>query len=141
MFNKIREMGILRNMLHCTAIIFVLLMPFAHGPQYSDSWNLFFGGILPASAPIIVIVIGLDLMMSIIWKSEASAERIEHLNSIIRAHLMVGDALLVSWLLVFLPVLVWRYWCEMRAVHPLPPRATCCPSHFEQKSAGGDKSR
>jgi hypothetical protein len=106
MFNKIREMGVLRNMLHGTAIVFVLLMPFAHSPQYTDSWNLFFSGILPATAPIIVIVIGLDLMMSRIWKSEASPERIEHLNSIIRAHLIVGGALLASWLLVFLPVLV-----------------------------------
>ena len=106
MFNKIKEMGLLRNMLHCLAIIFALLMPFAHGPQYSDSWNLFFSGILPATAPIIVIVIGLDLMMSKIWKSEASPERVAHLNSIIRAHLIVGGALLASWLTVFLPVLV-----------------------------------
>ena len=105
MFNQIREMGILRNMLHCTAIVFALLMPFARDPQYSDSWNLFFGGILPATGPIIVIIIGLDLMMSKIWKAEASAERIEHLNGIIRAHLIVGGALLASWLLVFLPVL------------------------------------
>ena len=106
MFKTIREMGPLRNMLHGAAIIFALLMPFARGPQYTDSWHLFFSGILPATAPIIVIVIGLDLMMSSIWKSEASPERIEHLNSIIKAHLIVGGALLASWLLVFLPVLV-----------------------------------
>ena len=106
MFNKIKEMGFLRNMLHCTAIVFAFLMPFARDPQYSDSWNLFFSGILPAVAPIIVIVIGLDLMMSKIWKSEATEDRIEHLNSIIRAHLIVGGALLASWLLVFLPDLV-----------------------------------
>lgn len=106
MFNKIREMGLLRNMLHCVAIVFAVLMPFARSPQYSDSWNFFFSGILPATAPIIVIVIGLDLMMSRIWKSEASPERIEHLNSIIRAHLIVGGALLASWLLVFLPILL-----------------------------------
>jgi hypothetical protein len=106
MFNKIREMGALRNMLHATAIIFTLLMPFANSPQYSDTWNLFFRGILPATAPIIVIVIGLDLMMSKIWKSEASPERVQHLNSIIRAHLIIGGALLASWLLIFLPDLV-----------------------------------
>ena len=106
MFNKIKRMGILRNMLHCTAIVFAFLMPFARDPQYSDSWNLFFSDILPATAPIIVIVIGLDLMMSRLWKSEASQVRIEHLNSIIRAHLIVGGVLLASWLLVFLPVLV-----------------------------------
>jgi|TARA_B110000914_G_C15176624_1_gene315362 hypothetical protein len=106
MFNKIKRMGILRNMLHCTAIVFAFLMPFARDPQYSDSWNLFFSDILPATAPIIVIVIGLDLMMSRLWKSEASQVRIEHLDSIIRAHLIVGGMLLASWLLVFLPVLV-----------------------------------
>ena len=106
MFNKIKEMGVLRNMLHCTAIVVALLVPFARAPQYSESWNLFFSGILPAVAPIIVIVIGLDLMMSKIWKSEATEDRIEHLNSIIRAHLIVGGALLASWLLVFLPDLV-----------------------------------
>jgi hypothetical protein len=44
--------------------------------------------------------------MSKIWKSEATEDRIEHLNSIIRAHLIVGGALLASWLLVFLPDLV-----------------------------------
>ena len=106
MFKKIRDMGVLRNMLHGLAIIFALLMPFAHSTQFSDSWDLFFSGILPASAPIIVIVIGLDLMMSNIWKSDASPERIEHLNSIIHAHLIVGGALLASWLLAFLPDLV-----------------------------------
>ena len=66
----------------------------------------FFSDILPATSPIIVIVIGLDLMMSRLWKSEASQVRIEHLDSIIRAHLIVGGMLLASWLLVFLPVLV-----------------------------------
>ncbi len=99
-------MGFLRNMLHGTAIVLALLMPFARGPQYSDSWDLFFSGILPATAPIIIIVIGLDLMMSKIWQSEASPERIQHLDSIIKAHLIVGGALLASWLLVFLPALV-----------------------------------
>lgn len=105
MLNKIREMGFLRNMLHCTAIVLAFLMPFARETQHSDAWYLFFSSILPATAPIIVIVIGLDLMMSKIWKSEATQERIEHLNSIIRAHLIVGGVLLASWLLVFLPVL------------------------------------
>ena len=105
MLKKIRGMGFLRNLLHFTAIIFALLMPFAAGSKYSDSWNLFFSGILPATGPILVIIIGLDIMMSKIWKAEASDDRIEHFNNIIRTHLLVGGALLASWLLVFLPVL------------------------------------
>ncbi|MGV0036167.1 MAG: hypothetical protein ACNYPE_14900 [Candidatus Azotimanducaceae bacterium WSBS_2022_MAG_OTU7] len=106
MFNKIKEMGFLRNMLHGTAIVLALLMPLARGPQYSDPWDLFFSGVLPATAPIIVIVIGLDLMMSKIWKAEASPERIQHLDGIIKAHLIVGGALFASWFLVFLPDLI-----------------------------------
>lgn len=106
MLTIIKEMGPLRNGLHGIALLFALLMPLARGPDYSDTWNLFFGGILPATAPLIVIVIGLDIMMSSIWKSDADSERVLQLNRIIRTHLLVGGALLFAWLAVFLPALV-----------------------------------
>jgi|AP95_1055475.scaffolds.fasta_scaffold09701_3 hypothetical protein len=99
------EMGFLRNGLHLIALLFAALMPFASRPDYSDNWDLFFGGILPATAPIIVIVIGLDIMMSSIWKSDATPERVAQLNQVITAHLIVGGILLAAWLIVFLPVL------------------------------------
>jgi hypothetical protein len=100
------DMGLLRNMLHVTALAFAALMPFAGGPQYSDDWNLFFSGILPATAPLIVIVIGLDIMMSAIWKSDATPERVDQLSGIIRAHQIFGGILLLAWLAVFLPALI-----------------------------------
>ncbi len=104
---NLREMGLLRNMLHGTAAVFTLLMPLATGPDYSASWNLFFSGILPASAPIIVIIIGLDTMMSSVWRSDTDdPERIQHLTRIIRAHQFFGGVLLFAWLAVFLPVLL-----------------------------------
>lgn len=107
MLEKFKQMGLLRNLLHLTAVIFALLMPFANGPTYSDDWNLFFAGILPATGPIIVILIGLDTMMSAIWKSDTTdPAEIAHFASIIRAHQIIGGLLLVSWLAVFLPVLV-----------------------------------
>ncbi len=106
MLENLRNMGVLRNMLHGTAIIFALLMPLALGPEPNDGWNLFFSGILPATAPLIVIVIGLDIMMSKIWKSDAPPERVAQLDMIIRTHLIVGGALLAAWLLVFLPALL-----------------------------------
>ena len=105
MFKSIFEMGTLRNLLHGVALVFTLLMPFASSPDYSADWNLFFSGILPATAPLIVIVIGLDMMMSQIWKSDADQAEVARLNNIIRAHLVVGGLLLGSWLLVFLPLL------------------------------------
>ena len=105
MIKNILAMGPLRNLLHLTALVFTLLMPFAGGPGYSGGWNLFFSGILPATAPIIVIIIGLDIMMSHIWKSGATMSRIQALSNIITMHLIVGGILLLSWLYVFLPVL------------------------------------
>ena len=106
MLKTLKEMGPLRNGLHVIALVFALLMPFARSPEYTDTWNLFFGGILPATAPIVVIVIGLDIMMSAIWKSDAVPERVLQLNRIIRTHLLVGGVLLAAWLAVFLPLLV-----------------------------------
>ena len=106
MSEKILAMGPLRNALHAVALVFTLLMPFARGPDYTDTWNLFFSGILPATAPIIVILIGLDTMMSSLWRSEAEPERAAVLTSIIRAHWIIGGILLATWLAVFLPVLL-----------------------------------
>ena len=103
--NDLRAMGALRNGLHAIALLFTVLMPFAHGPDYSNDWNLFFGGILPALSPLIVIVIGLDIMMSSIWRSDAAPDRVEHFTRIIRTHWIVGGILLAAWLTVFLPVL------------------------------------
>lgn len=100
-------MGLLRNLLHLTAIIFTLLMPFAGGPQYSDEWNLFFSGILPATAPLIVIIIGLDTMMSSIWRSDTQDSELKaHYHKIIRTHQVVGGILLAAWLAVFMPALI-----------------------------------
>lgn len=105
MLANIKAMGALRNGLHGLALLFALLMPFAQGPDYSDEWNLFFGGILPALSPLIVIVIGLDIMMSSIWRSD-DPERAEHFTRIIRTHWVVGGILLAAWLAVFLPILL-----------------------------------
>ena len=106
MIEKLRAMGLLRNGLHAVAIVFTLLLPFARGPDYSDTWNLFFSGILPATAPIVVILMGLDIMMSSLWRAEAEAERAQVLTNIIRTHWIVGGVLFGTWLAVFLPVLV-----------------------------------
>ena len=106
LITNLKDMGALRNGLHAIALLFALLMPLAYGSDYTSNWNLFFGGILPALSPLIIIVIGLDMMMSSIWKSDAGPERIQHFNRIIRAHWIIGGILLISWLTVFLPALL-----------------------------------
>ena len=99
-------MGALRNLLLGVAVIFIFLMPFASTPVYSDEWDLFFSGVLPATAPIIIIVLMLDVMMSQIWKDAASAERIQQLNFIIKTNCLVAFILLLAFLSIFLPVLL-----------------------------------
>jgi hypothetical protein len=106
MLNKLKSIGLLRNLLHGVAVVFIILMPMASFPDYTDQWNLFFGGVLPATAPIIIILIMLDVMMSQIWKDGASPERTDQLNFIIKTHLIVALALLLSFLTIFLPVLI-----------------------------------
>ena len=69
-------MGTLRNELYGIALLFALLMPFAHGPHYSNDRNLFSSGTRPALSPPIAIVIDLDIVMSSIWKSDAEADRV-----------------------------------------------------------------
>jgi len=106
MLNRIKEMGPLRNGLHGVALTFAMLMPFARGPEYSATWDLFFGGILPALGPIVVILIGLDIMMSSIYRTDAEGDEVARLTLIIRAHWVIGALLLGAWLAVFLPVLL-----------------------------------
>ena len=104
LLHKLSCMGALRSMLHGTALLLTLLMPFAWQPDRSaEGWNMFFDGILPAIAPLVVIVIMLDIMMSHIWKSDADEPSITRLNQIIKAHLLVGGLLLAAWLGYFLP--------------------------------------
>ena len=99
-------MGALRNLLLGVAVVFIFLMPFASTPVYSDEWDLFFGGVLPATATIIIIVLMLDVMMSQIWKDAASQERIQQLNFIIKTNCLVAFILLLAFLSIFLPVLL-----------------------------------
>ena len=105
---NLREMGFLRNGLQASALISTLLLPFARTIDYSADWSLFFAGILPAISPILVILIGLDIMMSSVWRSDAEgdAERVAYYSRIIRAHQIFGGMLLFMWLAIFLPVLV-----------------------------------
>lgn len=104
----LQAMGFLRNLLQGSAFASTLLLPFARTIDYSGDWNLFFAGILPAVSPILVVLLGLDIMVSNIWRADAEGneERIHHFSRIIRANQIFGGMLLLMWLAVFLPVLL-----------------------------------
>ena len=106
LLGKLKSIGLLRNLLHFVAVMFIILMPFARAPGYTSEWSLFFAGVLPATAPIVIIIMMLDVMMCQVWKDGETPERIEHLNFIIKTHLIVALALLIAFLSIFLPILV-----------------------------------
>ena len=108
LIERLLAMGFLRNLLHGSALAATLLLPFARAIDYSGDWNLFFAGILPAVSPILVILIGLDTMMSSIRRADAEGDirQIEFYSGIIRAHQVFGGLLLGMWLLIFLPILL-----------------------------------
>jgi len=101
-----RSMGVLRIMLHTLALVFILLLPFAEPARILEGPALFFGGILPATAPLVFVVIMFDVMMCRIMKSDADWERAVQLSFIIRTHLTIGFVLLGLWLLSFRSVLL-----------------------------------
>ncbi|MFP6807728.1 MAG: hypothetical protein VB957_11200 [Pseudomonadales bacterium] len=106
MLEKLKSLGVLRNLLHGLAVLFIILMPFASAPGYTDEWNLFFAGVLPATAPILIILIMMDVMMCQVWKDGESPERIAYFNFAIKSHLCVAGALLLAFLSMFLPALI-----------------------------------
>ena len=101
-----KDMGPLRCLLHLAALALTCLMPLASLPGHAGNWDLVFSAIVPATAPLVVIVIALDMMMCQVWKAEAPPARRAALTRINWAHLAVGGLLLGAWLLVFLPALM-----------------------------------
>jgi hypothetical protein len=105
MRNIVKSIGVLRSMLDGLGIVYILLMPFSSPKRVLEGWDLFWGGILPATAPLIIVVIFFDVMMSQVLKGEADAERQQQLTLITRVHLSVASLLLLFWLYSFRNVL------------------------------------
>ena len=125
MIQTLKAMGLLRNLLQGTALVFILLIIFAQipGDMWSDmagyvpgqvsgglpeSRGLFFDSVLPAVTPLVFIVILLDMLMSQVWKAEADPAKITLLNKIIVTHSLINTLLLATWLWAYLPALA-RY--------------------------------
>ena len=106
MFEKIRSIGALRLMLMGTALAFAAMMPMAHLPNYSGDWSLLFNGVVPAMAPLLVIVQLMDITMANVWKDEDEPEEVARLDFVIRSHLITGGILLAAFMTIFLQVLL-----------------------------------
>ncbi len=102
----IRSFGMLRSLLHGLTLLFILLMGPAYFLKDAPATELFFGGVLPAMVPLILVVLMLDVLMSKVWKDGADDERRQQLDRVINHHLMLAAILLVAWLGVFLPGMI-----------------------------------
>jgi hypothetical protein len=104
MHNLVQKLGTLRVLLLLTAILSAVSMLWVDTSLPPEGWGLLRAAVLPALAPIIFMVLMLDMLMCHVLKidSDAPAERRADLGLISRVHLLVGLILLLSWLPVFL---------------------------------------
>lgn len=101
-----REMGALRNMLQGLGMAFVMMLPFTEPSRILEGWQLVTGGIIPALAPIVFVVMMFDVMMANILKDDGGPEQAIILRRVIRTHLTIGLVLIFLWLFSFRDVLV-----------------------------------
>ncbi|XOV90429.1 MAG: hypothetical protein ACFHX7_11240 [Pseudomonadota bacterium] len=108
MIEKYKQIGTLRHMLHALAALFILILPFSRPARILEGWDVVFGGIVPATAPLVFIVIMFDVMMCSIMKSDATdPARIEMLQLTIRWHLALAFSVLALWIFSFRSILVF----------------------------------
>ncbi len=101
----LRSMGPLRNMLDGLAVVFILILPFSEPKRVLQGWDLFFGGVIPATAPIVFIILMFDVMMCQIMKSDGDAAVIARFNLIVKTHVSLGIVLLGLWLFSYRQIL------------------------------------
>lgn len=105
-FARIIDLGPQRLGLLGLALVFVMAMPFGHAATEPRGLELFFGGILPAAAPIVVVVILFDMLMCHALSGDLDEAGAARNRFVMRADLLVGAVLLGSWLAKFLPLLL-----------------------------------
>jgi len=100
--NLIQSMGFLRVMLHALAFLLILILPFSE-----PSWNpqgsaLLLGAVVPAFAPIVAIIIMMDVMMCKVSQSDSQDDQIKlSYRNIVRANLVTAFLLFAFWLASF----------------------------------------
>jgi len=102
MLESWKSIGLLRNMLHLVALLLILVLPFADPIWHPVTLReLLLGAIIPATAPIVFIVIMFDVLMSSVMKSGFESDETVYYSRIIRWHLGVAFVLLTMWILSF----------------------------------------
>jgi hypothetical protein len=99
LIDKLKSQGVLRLLLQSGAVFLILALPFAEPQWHPQGWDLVPGAVIPALAPIIFILLMLDVMMCAIWKSDSEDQtEVATLGFAIKTHITVGAVLILLWL-------------------------------------------
>ena len=101
----LKKMGTLRVMLAALALLIAMGMPWANVSLSPEGWGLLRSAVLPAAAPMVFMLVMLDLLMCQVLKIDAVPERRRDLNRISLIHVLLGLTLLASWVPVFIRAL------------------------------------
>lgn len=102
LIDKLKSQGALRLLLQSGAVLLILALPFAEPKWHPQGWDLIPGAVIPALAPIIFVLLMLDVMMCAIWKSDSEVQaEIATLSFAIKTHLTVSAVLALFWLSIF----------------------------------------
>lgn len=95
-------MGVLRVMLHALAYLLILILPFSDPSWNPQDTSLIMGAVIPALAPIVAILIMMDVMMCKILQSDAQDEQVKlSYRNIVRANLVTAFLLFAIWIAAF----------------------------------------
>lgn len=102
MYETWRSMGVLRNLLHLLAISFVFILPFSEPAWHPQGVQIILGAVIPALAPMIVIIIMLDTLMSKVFQSDASElSDKSYYGAIMKTNLSIALVVTLMWLEAF----------------------------------------
>lgn len=101
-FRIARRLGTLRGLLVLLTLAIILAMPFADISGSPEGWGMIRSAVLPASGPIIFMVLMMDLLMCQVFKADAGQERRADLNFISILYLILAALLALVWLPLFL---------------------------------------
>ena len=100
--DALQRLGVLRSLLVALTFLVIAAMPFADVTASPAGWGIIKSAVLPAAGPIVFMVLMLDVMMSQIFKADATEQQRKDLNFAIKVYGLVTAMLIVSWLPVFL---------------------------------------
>lgn len=98
----VKTMGPLRVLLALTTLI-LILFPSPPGTQLSYSgWGLYASLVAPVLAPIVLMGLLLDLLMTRVWLSELEGQARQAMKSVAWLDLALAIALCLAWLPFFM---------------------------------------